>query len=39
VIDREHEKMTTCELESYSNWLLVIGLQGLMTAVVIPAVT
>jgi hypothetical protein len=31
--------MTTRELESYGNWLLVIGLQGLMTAVLIPAVT
>jgi hypothetical protein len=39
VIDREHEKMTTRELEGYGNWLLVIGLQGLMTAVLIPAVT
>jgi hypothetical protein len=39
VIDREREKMTTRELESYGNWLLVIGLPGLMTAVLIPAVT
>jgi hypothetical protein len=39
VIDREREKMTTRELESYGNWLLVVGLQCLMTAVLIPAVT